>query len=49
VHFATHGLVSGDIEAMAKRKGEPALVLTPPDQPKDADDNGLLLVGDGGR
>src|SRR5262249_31086588 len=33
VHFATHGLVSGDVEQMAKRQGQPALVLTPPDKP----------------
>jgi CHAT domain-containing protein/tetratricopeptide (TPR) repeat protein len=46
VHFATHGLVSGDVEAMANRQGEPALVLTPPDQPKDINDNGLLLASE---
>jgi CHAT domain-containing protein len=46
VHFATHGLVAGDIETMAKRQGEPALVLTPPDQPADADDDGLLTASE---
>ena len=33
LHFATHGLLSGDVERMAKRQGEPALVLTPPLHP----------------
>jgi len=42
VHFATHGLVSGDVEIMTKRQGEPALVLTP----KDANDDGLLLASE---
>ena len=46
VHFATHGLVAGDMETMAKRQGEPALVLTPPDQPADADDDGLLTASE---
>ena len=46
LHFATHGLVSGDVEQMAKRQGEPALVLTPPEQPKDEEDTGLLLASD---
>ena len=34
LHFATHGLLAGDVEAMARRQGEPALVLTPPDKPR---------------
>jgi CHAT domain-containing protein len=46
VHFATHGLVAGDVETMAKRQSEPALVLTPPDQPIDADDDGLLTASE---
>ena len=29
LHFATHGLLSGDVQDLIKRKGEPALVLTP--------------------
>jgi hypothetical protein len=33
VYFATHGLVSGELERFAKTKAEPALVLTIPDQP----------------
>ena len=46
LHFATHGLVAGDIETTAKRQGEPALVMTPPKIPKDADDNGLLTASE---
>jgi CHAT domain-containing protein/tetratricopeptide (TPR) repeat protein len=45
VHFATHGLLAGDVAAIAKRQGEPALVLTPPKDPKDADD-GLLMASE---
>jgi CHAT domain-containing protein/Tfp pilus assembly protein PilF len=41
VYFATHGLVSGDLEGFAKSKAEPALALTIPDKPNDFDD-GLL-------
>jgi tetratricopeptide (TPR) repeat protein len=39
VEFATHGLMSGDLKGLA----EPALVLTPPDQPT-AEDDGLLTA-----
>ncbi len=39
VEFATHGLMSGDLKGLA----EPALVLTPPDQPTP-DDDGLLTA-----
>ena len=46
LHFATHGLLSGDVERMAQRQGEPALVLTPPDKPADADDDGLLMASE---
>jgi CHAT domain-containing protein len=46
IHFATHGLVAGDVEMMAKRQGEPALVLTPPQRPKDTDDDGLLTASE---
>ena len=46
LHFATHGLLSGDVERMAKRQGEPALVLTPPDKPANADDDGLLTASE---
>ncbi|WP_155914667.1 CHAT domain-containing tetratricopeptide repeat protein [Asticcacaulis sp. AC460] len=41
IAFATHGLVSGNLETLR----EPALVLTPPDQPSEADD-GLLTASD---
>ena len=41
VHFATHGLVAGDLKGLA----EPSLVLTPPDQPSEADD-GLLTASE---
>jgi CHAT domain-containing protein/Tfp pilus assembly protein PilF len=37
IAFATHGLVTGDLQGLA----EPALVLTPPDQATETDD-GLL-------
>jgi CHAT domain-containing protein len=46
IHFATHGLLAGDTEAMALRQGEPALVMTPPDAPKDGDDDGLLTASE---
>jgi CHAT domain-containing protein len=39
VYFATHGLVSGDLDDFAKGKVEPALALTIPDQPTDDDDH----------
>jgi len=41
IHFATHGLVAGDLSGLA----EPALVLTPPDVPSEADD-GLLTASE---
>jgi CHAT domain-containing protein/tetratricopeptide (TPR) repeat protein len=40
VHFATHGLLAGDVQLMTRLQGEPALVLTP----KDSNDNGLLTA-----
>lgn len=46
VHFATHGLLAGDTEVMARRQGEPALVMTPPDQPNDTEDDGLLTASE---
>jgi CHAT domain-containing protein len=46
LHFATHGLLSGDVETMTKRQGEPALVLTPPNKPANADDDGLLMASE---
>src|SRR5262249_51179223 len=41
IHFATHGLVAGDLSGLA----EPALVLTPPEVPTEADD-GLLTASE---
>lgn len=41
IQFATHGLVAGDLSGLA----EPALVLTPPDKPTEADD-GLLTASE---
>ncbi|ETX06339.1 MAG: hypothetical protein ETSY2_17725, partial [Candidatus Entotheonella gemina] len=46
LHFATHGLLAGEIETIAKRRGEPALVMTPPQTPKEADDDGLLMASE---
>lgn len=46
VHFATHGLLAGDVEAVARRHGEPALVMTPPASPQSADDDGLLTASE---
>jgi CHAT domain-containing protein len=46
IHFATHGLVAGDLETLAQKKGEPALVLTPPEAPEDTDDDGLLTASE---
>ena len=42
VHFATHGLVSGDI----KHQIEPALVLTPPREPANNLDDGLFTASE---
>ena len=41
VYFATHGLVAGEIKGV----GEPALALSPPKAPSDADD-GLLTASE---
>jgi CHAT domain-containing protein len=45
VYFATHGLVSGDLERFAQSQAEPALVLTIPEEPTDFD-NGLLQASE---
>jgi CHAT domain-containing protein len=47
VHFATHGLVAGNIKDLAEpaRLAEPALALSVPDQPSDIDD-GLLTASE---
>ena len=46
LHFATHGLVSGDVRQITDRDGEPALVLTPPETPASLDDDGLLTASE---
>jgi CHAT domain-containing protein len=46
VHFATHGLVAGETEAIARTtKAEPALLLTPPVAASEEDD-GLLTASE---
>ena len=46
VHFATHGLLAGDVEAMTRRQAQPALVLTPPNRSRDVNDDGLLTASE---
>src|SRR5262249_45586094 len=50
IHFATHGLMAGESEAILKAKAEPGLILTPP---KDGatpteleEDDGLLTASE---
>lgn len=45
VHFATHGLLAGDMENDDGGQSEPALVLTPPASPTPGDD-GLLRASE---
>jgi CHAT domain-containing protein len=45
VHFATHGLIGGETEILTRSRIEPALILTPPDEPSDEDD-GLLTASE---
>jgi CHAT domain-containing protein len=45
VHFATHGLLAGETESLAKSLVEPALLLTPPATASDEDD-GLLTASE---
>jgi CHAT domain-containing protein len=45
VYFATHALVAGEVEKLAKVKAEPALVLSIPDKPSEEDD-GLLTASE---
>ncbi len=45
MHFATHGLLAGETEALALSKAEPALLLTPPQQATTEDD-GLLTASE---
>jgi tetratricopeptide (TPR) repeat protein/CHAT domain-containing protein len=45
VHFATHGLLAGETEQFLKARAEPALVMSPPEQPTEEDD-GLLTASE---
>jgi CHAT domain-containing protein len=50
LHFATHGLLAGESEAILKAKAEPALILTPPNDGTPAsdleEDDGLLTASE---
>ena len=46
VHFATHGLLAGDVETMSNRKGEPALIMTPPERFENDRNDGLLTASE---
>jgi len=50
LHFATHGLLSGESEAILQAKAEPALILTPPEEGTPAseleEDDGLLTASE---
>jgi CHAT domain-containing protein len=50
LHFATHGLLAGESEAILKAKAEPALILTPPEDGKTAaeleENDGLLTASE---
>ena len=45
LHFATHGLLAGEMAKLSAEKAEPALVMTPPDTPSEIDD-GLLTASE---
>jgi len=45
LHFATHGLLAGETEGVARSRAEPALMLTPPQRASDEDD-GLLTASE---
>ena len=45
MHFATHGLLSGETEMFAAAKAEPALILSPPKTGSEEDD-GLLTASE---
>lgn len=45
VHFATHGLLAGETESLARSRAEPALILTPPSSASELDD-GLLTASE---
>jgi CHAT domain-containing protein len=49
IHFATHGLLPAEVERLARRGAEPALVLTPPTASSARSlefDDGLLTVSE---
>jgi CHAT domain-containing protein len=50
LHFATHGVLAGESEAILKAKAEPALILSPPGNGAAAaeleEDNGLLTASE---
>jgi tetratricopeptide (TPR) repeat protein len=45
LHFATHGLVAGETEQLARTRSEPSLLLTPPEKATD-DNDGLLTASE---
>ena len=45
LHFATHGLLAGEVALLGRGRAEPALVLSPPEQPTEQDD-GLLTASE---
>jgi CHAT domain-containing protein/Tfp pilus assembly protein PilF len=45
LYFATHGLLAGEVEELAKLKAEPALLFAVPEKPTAADD-GLLTASE---
>lgn len=45
LHFATHGLLAGEMATLSRAHAEPALVMTPPDTPTEEDD-GLLTASE---
>src|SRR5262249_52539998 len=45
VHFATHGLLAGETAQFLKARAEPALVMSPPENPTEEDD-GLLTASE---
>jgi CHAT domain-containing protein len=45
IHFATHGLLAGDMAMLSSAHAEPALVMTPP-KVATAEDDGLLTASE---
>jgi CHAT domain-containing protein len=46
LHFATHGLLADESEAILATGAEPALLLTPPEAGATEEDNGLLTASE---